>query len=85
MSCGISSRNQIELGMAKVSAVGQGCGVPGVMARVVSLQQAGVTIYQTTDSHANISCLVRETDVEATVHALHSEFQLGRSETGSVR
>ena len=74
---------QIEHGMAKVSAVGAGMrGVPGVMARVVSaLQQAGVTIYQTTDSHANISCLVRETDVEAAVHALHSEFQLSRPET----
>jgi|LFRM01.2.fsa_nt_gb aspartate kinase len=74
---------QIESGMAKVSAVGAGMrGVPGVMARVVSaLQRAGVNIYQTTDSHANISCLVREKDVEAAVHALHSEFQLGRSET----
>ena len=38
------------------------------MAMVKSaLQKAGVTIYQTTDSHANISCLVRETDVEAVV------------------
>ncbi|HHV93253.1 MAG TPA: aspartate kinase [Firmicutes bacterium] len=74
---------QVQPGMAKVSAVGAGMrGVPGVMARVVfALQQAGVTIYQTTDSHANISCLVREKDVEAAVHALHTEFQLGEGQT----
>lgn len=70
----------IESGMAKVSTVGAGMrGVPGVMARVVAaLQAAGVTIFQTTDSHANISCLVREAEVEAAVQALHGQFELGR-------
>ena len=50
----------IQPEVAKVSAVGAGMrGVPGVMARVVAaLQGAEVTILQTTDSHANISCLV---------------------------
>ena len=72
----------IQPEVAKVSAVGAGMrGVPGVMARVVAaLQGAEVTILQTTDSHANISCLVRETDVGAAVQALHGQFELGASD-----
>lgn len=66
-------------GLAKVSAVGAGMhGVPGVMAKVAkALQDAGVEILQTSDSHANISCLVREEKVKAAVAALHREFELG--------
>lgn len=67
--------------LAKVSAVGAGMhGVPGVMARVASaLHQAGVEILQTTDSHVNISCLVRAAKVKDAVLALHKEFGLGHS------
>ena len=70
----------IQPEVAKVSAVGAGMrGVPGVMAQVIAaLQGAEVTILQTTDSHANISCLVREHDVKAAVQALHGQFGLGR-------
>ena len=66
-------------GLAKVSAVGAGMhGVPGVMARVArALHRAGVEILQTTDSHTNISCLVRAVEVQAAVAALHQEFGLG--------
>jgi aspartate kinase len=73
---------KIEPGMAKVSVVGAGMrGVPGVMAQVVAaLHGAGVNILQTTDSHANISCLVREGEVEAAVQALHGQFELGGSD-----
>lgn len=75
-----------ETGYAKVSAVGAGMrGVPGVMARVVrGLNKAGVPIFQTTDSHTNISCLVHEADLSSAVKALHDEFGLAApgGETG---
>ncbi|MGE5558199.1 MAG: aspartate kinase [Bacillota bacterium] len=65
-----------EKGFAKVSAVGAGMrGVPGVMARVMrSLSLARVSVYQTTDSHTNISCLVRKSDMQKAAQALHDEF-----------
>ncbi|NLK08270.1 MAG: aspartate kinase [Firmicutes bacterium] len=70
----------IQQKVAKVSAVGAGMrGVPGVMAQVVkALQGAGVPILQTTDSHANISCLVREEHIKPAVRALHAQFELDR-------
>lgn len=65
-------------GFAKVSAVGAGMrGVPGVMARIVqALVGKGVEIFQSVDSHANISCLIREEDLETAIRALHTEFGL---------
>lgn len=73
---------EVSVGYAKVSVVGAGMhGVPGVMARVASaLARAGVVIYQTTDSHANISCLVREADAATSVTVLHQEFGLHNGE-----
>ncbi|NLJ80266.1 MAG: aspartate kinase [Firmicutes bacterium] len=69
---------RIKVGFAKVSVVGAGMhGVPGVMARVVHcLEKEKVRIFQTTDSHANISCLVREEQVQQAVQALYREFNL---------
>lgn len=71
---------KIKPGFAKVSVVGAGMhGVPGVMARVVNcLEGEDIPIYQTTDSHANISCLVSEEDISRAVQALYREFQLDR-------
>ncbi|NMA60334.1 MAG: aspartate kinase [Firmicutes bacterium] len=71
---------KIKMGFAKVSVVGAGMhGVPGVMARVVnSLEREGVRIFQTTDSHANISCLVLEEHIPQAVQALYGEFNLDR-------
>jgi aspartate kinase len=68
-----------DQGFAKVSVVGAGMrGVPGVMARVVqSLFMAGIPIFQSTDSHTNISCLVRREDMPKALQALHKEFHLG--------
>lgn len=73
-------RAKIEMGFAKVSVVGAGMhGVPGVMARVVNcLKDEAIPIYQTTDSHANISCLILEKHVPRAVQALYREFQLDR-------
>lgn len=76
---GLGLKSTVQTGFAKVSVVGAGMhGVPGVMLRVVrSLEAAGVDIYQTTDSHANISCLIREEKLAQAVEALHTEFRLG--------
>ncbi len=70
---------EVNPGFAKVSAVGVGMrGVPGVMAKVVeALTEANVQIAQTTDSHTNISCLVRQEDLARSTRALHSKFGLG--------
>jgi aspartate kinase len=69
---------QINTGFAKVSVVGAGMhGVPGVMARVVNcLTAENIPIYQTSDSHANISCLVLEEHTPRAVQALYREFHL---------
>ena len=66
-------------GFAKVSVVGAAMrGVPGVMARVVNgLYKANVQLFQTTDSHTNIGCLVRQEDMTKALKALHDEFGLG--------
>lgn len=68
-----------EKGFAKVAIVGSGMrGVPGVMARMVrGLQQAGISIYHSTDSHTNIACLVKREEMCDALQALHSEFELG--------
>jgi aspartate kinase len=70
---------RITPGCAKVSVVGAGMrGVPGVMAKVVeTLADAGVSIYQTSDSHASISCLVMKEDVLKALRGLHTAFGLG--------
>lgn len=69
----------ITPGCAKVSVVGAGMrGVPGVMAEVVEvLADAGVKIYQTSDSHASISCLVMKDDILKATRGLHTAFGLG--------
>ncbi|HHY98512.1 MAG TPA: aspartate kinase [Firmicutes bacterium] len=66
---------------AKVSVVGAGMrGVPGVMERVVeALNGDGIPIFQTSDSHTSISCLVKKEDMQRAVRNLHSKFHLGSS------
>nr|WP_245547415.1 aspartate kinase [Halobacteroides halobius] len=63
----------------KVSIVGAGMtGIPGVMAQVVkALADNEVSIYQTTDSHTTISCLIEAEDEEISLCALHDYFKLG--------
>lgn len=63
---------------AKVSLVGSGMADrPGVMAQVVeALKEAGIEIFQTSDSHVTISCLVDEKDMEQAIRVLHRKFQL---------
>ncbi len=48
------------------------------MAEVVeALADAGVRIYQTSDSHASISCLVMKEDILKATRGLHTAFGLG--------
>jgi aspartate kinase len=63
---------------AKVSVVGGGIHeVPGVMANFVeALSDHSIPILQTVDSHTSISVLVKKTDVEQAVKALHEKFAL---------
>jgi aspartate kinase len=62
----------------KVSVVGGGMtGRPGVMARLVeALSKKGIHIYQTTDSHTTISCLIKKDKEKEALNALHDTFQL---------
>src|SRR6056297_100746 len=62
----------------KISIVGGGMtGQPGIMARIVNtLHEVGVKIYQTTDSHTVISCLIEQKDKIKAQNALHDAFNL---------
>lgn len=63
---------------AKVSVVGTYTGMPGIMARIVAaLASENIGILQSADSHNTIWCLVRRTQMEAAVRALHAKFELG--------
>ncbi|ADL13082.1 aspartate kinase [Acetohalobium arabaticum] len=69
---------EIGNNLIKISVVGAGMtGQPGVMSKVVkALEGDGVSIYQTTDSHTTISCLIREDEEKKALCALHEQFNL---------
>lgn len=62
----------------KVTVIGERMtGVPGVMAKIIkSLTEVGVEILQTSDSLSTIACLIRSSDLERAVVALHKSFDL---------
>ncbi|HKL75298.1 MAG TPA: aspartate kinase [Halanaerobiales bacterium] len=64
----------------KLSLVGGGMtGRPGVMARVVeALNKKGISIFQTTDSHTTISCLIKAKDEKKALNTLHEAFNLSK-------
>ncbi|AOY75775.1 aspartate kinase [Clostridium formicaceticum] len=63
---------------SKVTIIGSRItGIPGVMATVVNaLTKEGIKILQTSDSHATISCLVKQEDAKKAVCTLHEAFHL---------
>jgi aspartate kinase len=62
----------------KVSVIGAGMtGQPGVMAKIVEYL-SGIEIFQSTDSHTTISCLIKKEDEIKALQALHSGFDLGK-------
>lgn len=71
---------QFEIGndFVKVSVVGGGMtGRPGVLAKMVkSLSEKGIAIYQTTDSHTTISCLLKKIEEKKALNLLHDAFKL---------
>ncbi len=69
---------EIHQEYVKISIVGGGMtGQPGIMARIVNtLNDVGIKIYQTTDSHTVISCLIKEEDKIKALNALHDAFNL---------
>ena len=69
---------EINEDYVKISVVGGGMtGQPGIMAKIVNaLHNAGIKIYQTTDSHTVISCLIKQKDKIKALNALHDAFNL---------
>jgi len=65
-------------GLAKVTLIGAAMhGIPGVMSRIATpLAQAGIDVWQTADSHATISVLVRESEAQQAQIVLHTAFGL---------
>lgn len=63
---------------SKVTIVGSRIrGIPGVMATIVqALSRKGIQILQSSDSHATISCLVKDHQTVEAVNTLHEAFLL---------
>ena len=70
----------VDTDCAKISVIGAGMeGVPGVMANAMeSLDRAGVTVLQTSDSDITISFLIKEIDVMRAMQILYERFDLGK-------
>ncbi len=65
---------------SKVTIIGSRItGIPGVMATVVTaLSKENIRILQSSDSHATISCLIKEEDTNKAVNLLHDAFNLNQ-------
>jgi aspartate kinase len=74
-----SAQVNVDVGFAKVSAVGVGMrshtGVAGKMFR--ALAEAGVKIHHITTSEIRISCILAKEDGEKALRAVHAAFGLG--------
>ena len=70
--------SNVETACAKLSVIGAGMeGVPGVMADVMeSLDEAGVTVLQTSDSDITISFLIKEANLTKAIQILYKSFNL---------
>ncbi|MGL5329401.1 MAG: aspartate kinase [Peptostreptococcaceae bacterium] len=66
----------INRNCAKVTLIGTKITeTPGVIAKIIrGLAQVGITLLQSSDSYTSVSCLVKEEDMKATVHAIHTQF-----------
>lgn len=71
-------RSQMNRERAKVSIIGSAIqGLPGVVGRVMAaLTQASVEVFQSSDSHSTITLLLKRSDMEKAVKALHVQFGL---------
>lgn len=73
-------RLHIDLGLAKVSAVGVGMqSQPGVAARMFqALAEAGIRIANITTSEIKISCILDEAEGKNALRVVHDAFDLGK-------
>ncbi len=73
-------------GLGKVSIVGTGMqSAPGYAARMFRiLSDAGINIEIISTGEIRITCIVRRTDVEGAVRALHKAFELEKAEPGEL-
>ena len=62
--------------LSKIAIVGTKMrGIPGVMAKIVTaLDEKGIEVLQSADSHMTISCLVESDKVQEAIKALHKAF-----------
>ncbi|MGL4656521.1 MAG: aspartate kinase [Sarcina sp.] len=62
--------------LSKIAVVGTKMrGIPGVMAKIVTaLDQRGIEVLQSADSHMTIWCLVESDQVQEAIQALHQAF-----------
>lgn len=74
----------VQTGLAKVGVVGSAIhDFPGVMALFMeALDQVGVEVLATSDSHQSITALVKQQAVEPALRSLHAAFHLGGGEGG---
>ncbi|MCX7904382.1 MAG: aspartate kinase [Caloramator sp.] len=63
---------------SKIAVIGNGMkGVPGVMAKILkTLNENGIKVLQTADSHSTIWCLVKDEDTIKAINLLHKAFEL---------
>jgi aspartate kinase len=48
------------------------------MSKIIrALENVGITVLQTADSHTTIWCLVQSSEAEKAIVALHKDFNLG--------
>lgn len=75
---GLDLKYKIINNCSKIAVIGNGMkGVPGVMAKILrALNQNGIKILQTADSHSTIWCLVKEEDTFKAINVLHKAFEL---------
>jgi aspartate kinase len=61
---------------SKIAIISNGMrGIPGIMSNILkALNDAGIRVLQTADSHTTIWCLVKEEDTNKAINALHSIF-----------
>lgn len=70
----------LQKGCAKISLIGAGImDVPEMMAKsLAALQEKGIEVLQTSETHVSISFLVKKEKADDAVRALHDKFGLGK-------
>ncbi|MSR43783.1 MAG: aspartate kinase [Phycisphaerales bacterium] len=76
----------IEVGLAKVSAVGVGMkSHAGVASRMFqALGEVGITIHNITTSEIKISCIIESANGQRALNAVHSAFGLGLGSNATI-